>query len=190
MTLPGLNEIAASLTGAVRLLRRDTGGLSNFNMTEEGFWRSFFAIALVLPLVAFSVVMFRENTEVSTAALASRTSVNLVLRWVAYAAVMLLFTRSLDLGHNYMRFITVHNWCTVIAALFMIVPVLLHGLGLVSITAAKFVVIFILLTMLAYYWFVARETLQTSGFVAAGVVFIDFLMDLLIERLFGLPHVL
>ncbi len=190
MALPGPNEVVSSLIGAARLLRRDVGGLSNFNMTEEGFWRSFFAMALVLPLVAVAAVTFRENTEVGAAALASRTSVNLVLQWAAYTAVMLLFTRSLDLGHNYMRFITVHNWCTVIATLCMMVPVLLHGLGLLSITAAMFVVFFILLTMLAYFWFVARETLETSGFVAAGVVFIDFLMDLLIERFFGLPHVL
>ena len=50
MNLPGLNEIAGSLIGAMRLFRRDAGGLQNFNMTEDGFWRSFFAIALAGPM--------------------------------------------------------------------------------------------------------------------------------------------
>ena len=43
MALPGPNEVVASLLGALQLLRRDRSGLNNFNMTEEGFWRSFFA---------------------------------------------------------------------------------------------------------------------------------------------------
>ena len=50
MNLPGLNEIASSLIGAMRLFRRDKSGLQYFNMTEEGFWRSFFAMAVAGPM--------------------------------------------------------------------------------------------------------------------------------------------
>lgn len=190
MALPGPNEIVASLTGALRLLRRDRGGFSNFNLTEEGFWRSFFAMALVLPMSALAAVMFRESTEVSDVALASRTVVNLALQWAVFTAIMLLFTRMLNLGHNYMRFITAYNWSSVIATCCMMVPVLLFGMGLMGIEGALVLVFFIFLAMLAYFWFVAREALQTSGSVAAGIVFIDFLLNITVERLFGLPQTL
>lgn len=186
MALPGPNEVLSSLIGATRLLRRDAGGLSDFNLTEEGFWRSFFAMALVLPMSAFAAIMFRENAEVSATVLASRTTVNLVLQWAVFTALMLIFTRSLGLGHHYMRFITVYNWSSVVATGCMMVPVLLHGMNLIGIEGALLVVFFIFLLMLAYFWFVARLTLETSGGVAAGIVFIDFLLNISIERLFGL----
>lgn len=186
MALPGPNETVSSVLGAIRLLRRDAGGLSNFNLTEDGFWQSFFAIALVLPMSIFAAVTFRENTDVSAITLASRTSVNLVLQWAMFTAMMFLFTRSLGLGQHYMRFITVYNWCSVVAAGCMMVPVLLHGIGMLGIHGALLVVSFIFLAMLAYFWFVVRLTLETSGFVAAGVVFFDFLLNVTIERLFGL----
>ncbi len=186
MALPGLNEITASLLGALQLLRRDRSGLNNFNMTEEGFWRSFLAMVLVLPMSVFAAVLFRENAEVSSMALASRTSVNLVLQWAAFTALMLLFTRSFDLDHRYMRFITAYNWSSVIATGCMMVPVLLHSLGLLGVEASLVMVFFIFLAMLAYFWFVAREALETSGSIAAGIVLLDFLLNVTIERIFGL----
>lgn len=186
MALPGPNEIVASLLGAFQLLRRDRSGLNNFNMTEEGFWRSFFAMALVLPMSAFAAVLFRESTEVSSMALASRTSVNLVLQWAAFTALMLVYTRSFDLGQRYMRFIIAYNWSSVIATGCMMVPVLLHSLGMLGVEASLVIVFFIFLAMLAYFWFVAREALETSGYIAAGVVLIDFLLNVTIERFFGL----
>ncbi len=186
MALPGPNEVVSSLIGAARLLRRDVGGLSNFNMTEEGFWRSFFAMAIVLPMSAFAAVTFRENAEVSAVILASRTSVNLVLQWAVFTALMLLFTRSMGLGQHYMRFITAYNWSSVVATGCMMVPVLMFGMGLFGIEAALLVVSFIFLAMLTYFWFVACVTLETNGFVAAGIVFLDFLLNVTIERLFGL----
>ncbi len=190
MALPGPNEIVSSLIGALRLLRRDTGGFNNFNLSEEGFWRSFFAMALVLPMSALAAVMFRENTEVSAVALASRTSVNLLLQWAAFTAIMLAFTRMLSVGQHYMRFIIAYNWSSVIATGCMMVPVLLFGMGLLAMEGALVLVFFIFLAMLVYFWFVAREALETNGHVAIGIVFIDFMLNVAIERFFGLHQAL
>ena len=46
--------------------------------------------------------------------------------------------------------------------------------------------IFLLLVMLSYSWFVAREALQTSGALAASIVAIDFSMAVFIEYWLGL----
>ena len=47
-------------------------------------------------------------------------------------------------------------------------------------------IFFLFLIMLVYFWYVAREALETTGFVASGVVAFDFFLNLTIERLFGL----
>ncbi len=188
MALPGPNEIVASLYGAVRLLRRDPGGLNDFNLTEEGFWRSFFAMAFVLPLSALAAVTFRENTDISAMALASRATVNLTLQWAAFTAAMLAYAHAFQLSHNYMRFITAYNWSSVIATCCMMVPVLLYNVGILGSEGALVLVFFIFLAMLTYFWYVAREALDCGGFVAAGVVFMDFFLNVTIERLFGLTQ--
>ena len=188
MALPGPNEVVASLFGAVRLLRGDPGGLKNFNLTEEGFWRSFAAMIIVVPVFALADFALRQDAEPSAVAVMSRKSVNLGLQWVAFVAAMLALTRALKLSHNYMRFVTVYNWAAVIAVGFVLVPVLLYSSGLLGMQATMFVGFFVFLAMVVYAWYVAREALECSGFVAAGVVFLEYMMAVTIERLFGLPQ--
>ena len=45
-----MREIRASLHGALRLAARDPRGLDRFNLTVAGFWRSFLAAVVALPL--------------------------------------------------------------------------------------------------------------------------------------------
>ncbi|MEM8689448.1 MAG: hypothetical protein AAGF81_19125 [Pseudomonadota bacterium] len=188
MALPGPNEVVSSLFGAVRLLRRDPGGLNNFNLTEDGFWRSFSAILFVVPVFALADFALRQDQQLSAMAVMSRKSVTLALQWMAFVAAMLVLTRALKISHNYMRFVTVYNWASVIAVGLVLVPVLLYGLGLLGLHAATFVGFFVLLGLVVYAWYVAREALECSGFVAAGVVLLEYLMAITVERLFGLPQ--
>ena len=52
--IPGQQEIIRSLTGAWLLAKRDTSALNYFNLSIEGFWRSFSAMVLVLPILILS----------------------------------------------------------------------------------------------------------------------------------------
>lgn len=186
MNLPGLNEIAGSLIGAMRLFRRDAGGLQNFNMTEDGFWRSFFAIALAGPMSICAELILGEPSTHSAVATTSRTAVTLVLQWVGFVLIMYYFTQVTGLAQRFMQFVIAYNWCTVVASAVMIIPALLAGFGLASRDLALFALFFLLLVMLSYSWFVARESLQTSGAIAASIVAIDFSLAVLIEGMLGL----
>ncbi len=188
MALPGPNEIVASVFGAARLLRGDAGGLKNFNLTEDGFWRSFAAMLFVVPVFALADFALRQDPEMSAAAVVSRKAVNLTLQWVAFVAVMLAVTRALKLSHNYMRFVTAYNWSSVIAVGLVLVPVLLYSLGVLGLQTTMFFGFFVFLGLVVYAWYVAREALDCSGFVAAGVVFLEYMMAVTIEQVFGLPQ--
>ena len=186
MNLPGLNEVASSLIGAMRLFRRDKGGLQYFNMTEDGFWRSFFAMVLAGPMSICAEMLLGETGSHSVAAMSARTASTLVLQWVGFILFMYHFTQTVGLAQRFMQFVIAYNWCTVVASAMMLVPALLAGFGLVSRDLALLILFFLLLVMLSYSWFVAREALQTSGALAASIVAIDFSMAVFIEYWLGL----
>ncbi|MEM7425804.1 MAG: hypothetical protein AAF441_06895 [Pseudomonadota bacterium] len=181
-----MNEIAASLIGAMRLFRRDAAGLQDFNMTEDGFWRSFFAMALAGPMAICTSLILSEPGNHAASALIARNSATLVLQWFAFVMLMYYFTLTIGLAHRFMHFVIVSNWCTVVASGIILVPALFHVFGLTSRSLSLFAAFFLLIVMLSYYWFVARETLETSGGVAASVVAIDFFLEFLIESMLGL----
>ena len=50
--MPDREEVLGALYGAYRLARIDPAGMTYFNLSFEGFWRSFFAAVLVAPAYA------------------------------------------------------------------------------------------------------------------------------------------
>ena len=56
-----LREVLTALYGAYRLARLDVGGLRFFDITDQGFWRSFFAAALVAPLYLVLLLIRYSN---------------------------------------------------------------------------------------------------------------------------------
>ncbi len=60
--MPDVAFFTRSLTGALRLARFDAGGMAAFDVSFEGFWRSFWAAGLVLPLYIFFLAINFEGT--------------------------------------------------------------------------------------------------------------------------------
>jgi hypothetical protein len=53
--MPNQEEVLRSIYGAYRLAWLDRSGMSQLNLSVEGFWRSFFAAILVAPGYALLV---------------------------------------------------------------------------------------------------------------------------------------
>ena len=59
--MPTRTEIGRSLYGAWRLLLLDPTGVQWFELSIAGFWRSFFAAALIAPVYVIMVVIGAGN---------------------------------------------------------------------------------------------------------------------------------
>lgn len=186
MAGPPLSEIAASVQGAVRLLKRDTTGLSSFNMTPEGFWRSFYAIAFVLPISLLIELVLAPAESATVASQLMRSSANLCLQWVGFAALALILSRLFDLESRYMSLVTVYNWCSIVAAALVGLPTLFVVAGIFNLAAGQFIAFSASLFTLYYMWYVARSALQTTGMIAAAFVGLDFVLSLTVNQFFGL----
>ncbi len=179
--MPPKQEVYSSLYGAWRLIRLDAAGMGYFNVTADGFWRSFFAAVIIAPFyMALSIIEFRAHLpEGDHTALVALDMVNYVLGWMAIPIVMIFVTRFLDRRRHYARFIIAMNWIAVpqwvlvmaTFALFRVVP------G----EAAGFLYIAMIGVLLFYDYFVARTALDVGVGQAIAIALLAFLVMLLID---------
>lgn len=174
-----LGEAATSIYGAWRLARLDPRGLSCFNTTEEGFWRSFWAAVLVAP--AYAVTVAIEYGQRSPLASDSRIvavhAIAYVINWTAFPLAMLPVARMLGREHRYLRYIVARNWAGALEMILFLLAMILAASGI-----AWFAMLPALSALLVftYQWYVARMALEITGLQAAAVVGIDLLIDIVL----------
>ena len=170
--MPDQREILAALYGALRLMRLDQGGMNWFNLSTEGFWRSFFAAVLVAPF--FALLMYldlslqAETIDHGRAAVVA--VVYYVLGWALVPVVLIGVTKVLNLDAGYVPLVVAYNW-TVLPQVLLLTPVtVIDATGLISGGLSMFLVMTIKLYILVVDWFVVRTALQTATSTAIGIV--------------------
>jgi hypothetical protein len=179
--MPDRQEVLNGLFGAYRLAWFDASGMAHFNLTVEGFWRSFFAAVLVAPAYAILVGMqlSTEAADFNLALVVLTEGIGYVLAWCAFPLVAIVLTRLLGLDRNYVALIVAVNWSAVLqtgaflAALLLgaIVP---EGMGTLIVTLTT-------LAILIYQWFVIRTALATTGGVALMLLLVDLVITTMIN---------
>ena len=172
-----LREVMGGLTGAWRLARFDPQGLSYFDTTMTGFWRSFFAALICAPAYLVMVALDLHQTPVlaSDERLLAVNAIAYVISWTAFPLAMTWAARLLDREQYYLRYIIARNWAGVLE-MTLFVPALLlaasDGSWFDTLPAFAAFVAF------CYQWFVARTALATSGPQALAVVGLNLVIDL------------
>jgi hypothetical protein len=179
-------EVQLALTGCLRLARGDRGGLSCFDRSLDGFWRSFRAAVISYPLYLVLLAMRVSTAEWQNSG-GSRIvlveTIGYVVAWVAFPLLMLTVTRWLGRAHRFFDFMVPYNWCQVPqSALFVLVGLVS---GILSTQASEAIDIVAALATLVYEWFIARVALDTTGLVAVFVVLLDLVLGVLISRVTG-----
>lgn len=173
--MPDRKEVWSGLYGAYRLAFLDPSGMGYFNLTIEGFWRSFFAAALVAPGYALLMLLRAAPEEhVDLGALVLVESVAYAIAWCAFPLAAIVLTRLLGLGRNYVALVVAINWSAVLQTAGFVVVVLL---GRVAPGAfGGWLVLLATGAILAYQWFVIRTALETTGGVALMLLLVDLLL--------------
>lgn len=182
------DETVRSLTGAWELFLDRPGAMRHFDVSVDGFWRSFAAVVLVVPSYAFAVLA--ERTMVAAldpaapvqgaAAFVVQNAVGLGLDWVALPVILALLARPLGIARRYPAFIVARNWGAVIAAVPFGAVGLLIVLGLVGGEVANLLMFAALILVLRYTYLIARRALDVGLGFAIGIVVLDFVVSLTI----------
>jgi hypothetical protein len=179
--IPDREEVLRSLYGAWRLARADVTGMQHFNLSVEGFWRSFFAAIIVAPGYALLVVQRTLDREegYDPGSIVVVESIAYLAAWAAFPLVAVVLTQLLGLGRHYVELIVAVNWSAVLQvaaflaamALGLLLPEGFAALLLAIVTGA----------LMLYQWFVMRTALQTTGGVALVLVLVDLLLSTVIN---------
>ena len=102
--MPSALEITRALYGTWRLARLDRTGMTWFEATPEGFWRSFFAFAIVAP--GYALLKLVEHIgDATLAASVPRIfmvdAIAYVVQIVAYPLAMLFLCRAYGKSDRY-----------------------------------------------------------------------------------------
>lgn len=180
--MPSRAEILHALQGAWLLAKGDPSGLDWFDLSVEGFWKSFAAMLLAAP--AYAVLLLDQYARLGWpqhlgGSLAAETAAYLA-GWLAFPLAAIFLTRFLGLAGRYVPLIVAVNW-TGLAQVGLYLAVVLAGLVL---PAPLFRLGLLIAAMLAlvYQWFVVRTALRTGSGTAFGLVLIDLLLGLAVSR--------
>ena len=114
MTPPIRQEIASSIRAAWGIALRDPDAMAGFNLSIDGFWRSFYAAVLLLPPYAVLFgLSYMELPPVERPAIGAYAGVKMLLYlagWASFPLVMIPVAKLLRLGDAYIPMIIACNW--------------------------------------------------------------------------------
>ncbi len=168
-------DMTNAIYGAYRLARADANGMSYFDKSVGGFWRSFFAAVLVAPLFLLLLIIRFAVDEIDVGAFRFYTieGVAYVIGWTLFPLVIYYLIQSLEKGSEFIGFIVAYNWASVLQNGFYLPFAILFQLGMITGDVAAFLNLILLGLVLAYTWFIARTALDINGFAAGGIIILD-----------------
>ncbi len=185
-----INHFIQSIAGAWEFVKLNPRAMEYFDTSAEAFWKSFWAIVLVAPVfflglnVSFDLAV-EQGHQISLAA----HVIEFILRLPLIAVVMIFFTKFLKIDTYYSNMIIAFNWLWVIAN-YIILPIsMLISMGILPLEAGTLGVMVVAIYLELYVtWFLFKQSLQISGWLAFGVVVFKALFTLsamqLIIRIF------
>ncbi len=174
-------EIFNALYGAFLLMRFAAAGCNYFNSTVAGFWRSFGAAVIALPLFLGVVYVHTWAGEGVVSFDVRQSIFRYGTGWLVYPLVALLLVKILDRMENYVAYIITNNWFGVPQWLLV---GLVNSVGQASGSELSNLISICLLLLLVYYdFFIARVVLDLTPGRAALVVFIGVLSGMVLDTL-------
>ena len=181
-------EVRLALAGTWRLARGDRGGLSYFDRSFDGFWRSFRAAIISYPLYLVLLAMRVSVGDWQRSGglrIVTVETIGYVIGWVAFPLLMMTVTQRLGRAHRFFDFMVPYNWCQLPqSALFVLAGLAVEGgmLGPQPGESIGIVAVFATLVYEWYVWYIARVALDTTAVAAVFIALLDFVLGVMISQ--------
>jgi hypothetical protein len=193
--MPSADDIQTYLWAAWRLMTGRSDGMRGLDLSADGFWNSFFAIALALPALGVGWVAF-ANDLAGSDAFGYRLSILLrlalidVASWVGPLLLFAAVAGPAGLGHRFVPYVVATNWASPIFIWFLLPPSLMELFWPASVDLAAALSLGFILVTLVFAWRLTN-TVIGMGAAIATAVFVGMLIAsitilLTLQSLFGL----
>lgn len=189
-------NLPANLSGAWDVMNGRVEGLRKLDITIDGFWRSFGAVVLILPVAVIAMASERVALSNMGHEGAALTGGYMVLRfiavivdWLAFPAILALFARPMGIATHFVPYIVARNWAAVLIAGLFAVPHLFHALGILPTGMLSFILLGLFALAVWFSYIIVRTALQVPPVLAVPVVILEivggFVIELGFDRLAG-----
>ncbi|MCB1493887.1 MAG: hypothetical protein KDJ77_19140 [Rhodobiaceae bacterium] len=186
-----------AVPSAARLYRFDAGGMSGFDLSFEGFIRSFLVLGpvavvyILLSQIEFDHIINLGMVEPpEPIAFFGWKMAGLIVDWFTFPLLMIPLSRWMGLSARYVPLIVALNWMSLIAILLWAIPAFLYGLGLVGEAPAGLLSIGVFVYVVAVTGFIIRTALLTPPAPAVGLTVLYLAIGIVIgegiDRLIGI----
>ena len=188
--VPSRLEAGRSLAGLFYLILKNRDGLRLFDISPDGFWRSFGAFFWAWPVQCFLWTgMWRAvpETRPDTAAEMVRfffvsTSFD-VASWVLPAVLLLVVCQVFGLSGKFSRLVVVNNWFGLLSAYIGFFPAALRYLTPLSDTANAFLSLAVYMVVIWLYFRVIRMAIGGDLMISVFITLMMVMTGLTISEL-------
>jgi len=126
--MPSAEEIHQSLHGAWHMMLGKADGLRELDLSVDGFWNSFFAVAIALPALIVNWVTIADSYGELAQNFDDRFAIFIRLgiidlaAWLLPLAALAAVARTARLADRYVHYVVASNWATAIVAWLMVPP--------------------------------------------------------------------
>jgi hypothetical protein len=176
-------EVSYGVFGAWRLAHLDRRGMEYFDASIAGFWRSFWAAALMAPPYALilAVKFARQEVDLDPLRFILVEAIGYAILWTAFPVAAWYLVAALGRTNRYLGYIVAYNWANVVQ-IGVTLPIfaLVAASGLPA-AVARMLWLAVVAAVLFYQYFIAKAALEVDMPVAAGLVFMDYILSILRE---------
>ena len=191
-----ITDIRQNLAGAWALFRADANGMNLLDTSFRGFWLSFMAILLLVPVYALYLAgeqrfmaLTDEPLDVAFGTYLSVRSFSFIIDWIAFPVLMVLLVGLLDRRSRYVPFVVAYNWGGVIVGLIIALPTVLFAAGMMPLGLLYVLTLIAMAVALRFLYIIARVALFADRLTAVGIVVADLALSLVLaeasSRIFG-----
>jgi hypothetical protein len=197
--MPRLAEIQRYFVGVWRMMMGRPDGIKLLDISADGFWNSFFAIAVALPALIVGWVSIANSVAPGQAAFGARLSVLLKLAtvdigaWVLPLVAFAAAARPAGLADRLAHYVISSNWGSALIVWMMLPPTLLRLFYPAADDIATAISIGLFGISLVLSWRLTNSALSKGAGVATAVFGAMFLASLavlfLLQSALGLDSI-
>lgn len=172
-----LSRLLRALHAGLRLCHFDRSGLAQIDADVAGFWRSYLAALVCLPLHLGVVRLIAQPDDDAPLMLVNYT-LTFVIQWLAWPLAAEALTRRFGCAEGFLRYATAYNWMNApqIALFSAVVLATLSGAAPAGI--GQLMVLACFIYVLVVKGWLAREALGCATGRAATLVIADVAVNL------------
>ncbi len=174
--MPGWMEVRQGLHGAWRLAHGELQAMQRFDVTADGFYRSFGVWIFVIPIQVLLVLAIAEPGEQDGLALAAVEVVLILAAWLIYATASALLLHQAGRGQGFAGFMIAYNWAQLLLTLVVVPIFLLLVLGGLTTGLAALIYWLLQLLIVIYVSVIARAATGAGISLCLALALLDQLV--------------